>query len=39
MSGFILLSRDLLDNDLWRSSSDLLRLFIYLCISANYGKK
>jgi hypothetical protein len=39
MSGFILLSRDLLDNDLWRSSSDLLRLFIYLCISANYGKR
>lgn len=39
MSGFILLSRDLLDNDLWTGSSDMLRLFIYLCISANYGKK
>ena len=39
MSGFILLSRNLLENDLWRASSDLLRLFIYLCISANYGKK
>ena len=39
MSGFILLSRDLLDNDLWTGSGDMLRLFIYLCISANYGKK
>jgi len=39
MSGFILLSRDLLDNGLWTGSSDVLRLFIYLCISANYGKK
>jgi hypothetical protein len=39
MSSFILLSRNLLENDLWRAGSDLLRLFIYLCISANYGKK
>jgi hypothetical protein len=39
MSGFVLLSRDLLDNDLWTGSSDMLRLFIYLCISANYGKR
>ena len=39
MSGFILLSRDLLDNSLWRANSDLVRLFIYLCISANYGKR
>ena len=39
MSGFILLSRDLLDNDLWTGSGDMLRLFIYLCISANYGRK
>jgi hypothetical protein len=39
MSGFILLSRDLMDNDLWTGSSDILRLFIYLCISANYGRK
>ena len=39
MSGFILLSRDLLENSLWRANSDLVRLFIYLCISANYGKR
>ena len=39
MSGFVLLSRDLLENDLWSGSGDVLRLFIYLCISANYGKR
>jgi hypothetical protein len=39
MSGFILLSRDLLENSLWRANSDLVRLFVYLCISATYGKK
>jgi hypothetical protein len=38
-SGFILLSRDLLDNDLWRMNSDLVRLFVYLLIRANYGKR
>jgi len=38
-SGFILLSRDLLDNDLWRMNSDLVRLFVYLLIRANYGNK
>jgi|TARA_R110000824_G_scaffold133216_3_gene295913 hypothetical protein len=39
MSGFILLSRDLLENSLWRANSDLVRLFIYLCVRATYGKK
>lgn len=39
MSGFILLSRELLDNDLWRMNSDLVRLFLYLLLKANYGKK
>lgn len=39
MSGFILLARDLLDNGLWRGSNDTFRLFVYLCISANFGKK
>ena len=39
MSGFILLSRALLENDLWRANSDLVRLFLYLCLSANFGKK
>jgi len=39
MSGFVLLSRDLLENDLWAGSGDVLRLFIYLTISANYGKR
>lgn len=39
MSGFVLLSRDLLENDLWSGSGDVLRLFIYLTISANYGKR
>lgn len=39
MSGFVLLSRDLLGNDLWSGSGDVLRLFIYLTISANYGKR
>ena len=38
-TGFILLSRDLLDNDLWRMNSDLVRLFVYLLIRANYGSK
>ena len=35
----MLLSRDLLENDLWSGSGDILRLFIYLTISANYGKR
>ena len=39
MSGFILLSRDLLDNDLWRRNSDLVRLWIYLICKASYGPK
>ena len=39
MTGFILLSRDLLDNDLWGMNSDLVRLWIYLLLKANYGKK
>ena len=39
MSGFILLSRDLLDNDLWRANSDLVRLWIYLICKASYGPK
>jgi|TARA_R110000751_G_scaffold63697_1_gene131259 hypothetical protein len=39
LSGFILLSRALLENDLWRANSDLVRLFLYLCMSASYGKK
>jgi len=39
MSGFVLLSRELLDNDLWRMNSDLVRLFLYLLLKANYGKK
>ena len=39
MSGFILLSRDLLDNDLWRMNSDLVRLWIYLICKASYGPK
>ena len=39
MSGFILLSRALLDNDLWRRNSDLVRLWIYLICKASYGPK
>jgi hypothetical protein len=39
MTGFILLSRDLLDNDLWRMNSDLVRLWIYLLCKVSYGKK
>jgi hypothetical protein len=39
MSGFILVSRDLLDNDLWRMNSDLVRLFLYLLLKASYGKQ
>ena len=39
MTGFVLLSRNILDNDLWRMSSDLVRLWIYLICSASYGKK
>ena len=39
MSGFILLSRDILDNDLWRRNSDLVRLWIYLICKASYGPK
>ena len=32
MTGFVLLARDLLDNDLWRMNSDLVRLFVYLVL-------
>jgi hypothetical protein len=39
MTGFILLSRDLLDNDIWRMNSDLVRLWIYLLCKVSYGKK
>ena len=39
MTGFILLSRDLLENDIWGMNSDLVRLWIYLLLKANYGKK
>ena len=39
MSGFILLSRDLLEIDLWRRNSDLVRLWIYLICKASYGPK
>ena len=39
MTGFILLSRDLLENDLWRMNSDLVRLWIYLICKVSYGKK
>jgi len=39
VTGFILLSRDLLDNDLWRMNSDLVRLWIYLLCKVSYGKK
>lgn len=39
MSGFVLLARDLLDNDLWRMNSDLVRLWIYLICKANFGDK
>jgi hypothetical protein len=37
MTGFVLLSRDLLENDLWRMNSDLVRLFIYLLLKANFS--
>ena len=39
MTGFILLSRDLLENDIWRMNSDLVRLWIYLICKVSYGKK
>ena len=39
MTGFVLLARDLLDNDLWRMNSDLVRLFIYLVLKANFSEK
>ena len=39
MTGFILLSRDLLENDIWRMNSDLVRLWIYLLCKVSYGKK
>ena len=39
MSGFVLLSRSLLENNLWTGPGDVLRLFIYLTISANYGRR
>jgi hypothetical protein len=39
MSGFVLLSRGLLDNDLWRMNSDLVRLFLYLLLKVSYGNK
>jgi len=39
MTGFVLLSRDLLENDLWRMNSDLVRLFIYLVLKANFSEK
>lgn len=35
--GYILLSRSILDNDLWRLGSDDLRLFIYILLNANYS--
>jgi hypothetical protein len=38
MSGYILLSRSLLDNDIWRLSSNDLRLFLYILLNANYSK-
>jgi hypothetical protein len=38
MSGYILLSRSILDNDLWRLSSDDLRLFLFILLNANYSK-
>ena len=39
MTGFILLSRDLLENAIWRMNSDLVRLWIYLICKVSYGKK
>lgn len=39
MTGFILLSRDLLENDIWRMNSDLVRLWIYLLCKVSYGRK
>jgi len=39
VTGFILLSRDLLENDIWRMNSDLVRLWIYLLCKVSYGKK
>ena len=36
-SGFVLLSRGLIDNDLWRMNSDLVRLFLYLMMKANHS--
>jgi hypothetical protein len=36
--GFILLARDLLENDLWRLDSDHLRLWVYLLLKANFSK-
>ena len=38
-AGFVLLSRSLLDSKLWSQSSDLVRLFIYLILKANYSSK
>lgn len=37
--GFILLSRTLLDNNLWRLDSDHLRLWVYLLLKVNYSDK
>jgi len=36
-SGFVLLSRSLIDNGLWRMNSDIVRLFLYLMMKANHS--
>ena len=39
MSGWIKLSRDILTNDLWKRSSDDLRLWTYLLLKCTYGSE
>ena len=39
MSGFVLLSRSIQDNSLWRKDSEHLRMFLWLVMNANYSKE